>query len=124
MLGEHPDAPGEVWHLPNDPHTRTTRQLVDSIYRLAGQPRTKLRGTPVLVLRALGIINPTVRELVELQYEFQEPFIVDSTKIATKLDVHATPLDQALAETLASYRPSTNQRLGSSPSPGKADRPT
>jgi hypothetical protein len=44
-----------------------------------------------------------VRELIELQYEFQEPFIVDSTKIATKLDVHATPLDQALADTLASY---------------------
>jgi NAD dependent epimerase/dehydratase family len=24
VLGEHPDVPGEVWHLPNDPHTRTT----------------------------------------------------------------------------------------------------
>jgi hypothetical protein len=55
------------------------------------------------VLRALGVINPTVRELLELQYEFQEPFIVDSTKIAAKLDVHATPLDQALADTLATY---------------------
>jgi nucleoside-diphosphate-sugar epimerase len=104
VLGEHSDAPGEVWHLPNDPDTRTTRQLVDTIYQLAGQPRTKLRGTPALLLRALGVVSPTVRELLELQYEFQEPFIVDSTKIATKLDVHATPLDQALADTLASYR--------------------
>ena len=105
-LGEHPEAPGEVWHLPNDPRTRTTRQLVQVIYRLAGQPRTKLRSTPVLLLRALGVTNPTVRELLELQYEFQEPFIVDSTKIATKLEVHATPLDQALAGTLAAYRTS------------------
>ena len=104
VLGEHPDAPGEVWHLPNDPDTRTTRQLVDSIYRQAGQPQTKLRGTPALLLRALGVINPTVRELVELQYEFQEPFIVDSSKIASKLNAHATPLEQALADTLASYR--------------------
>src|SRR6266498_3651962 len=104
VLGEHPDAPGEVWHLPNDPETRTTRQLVDSVYRLAGQPRTKLRGTPVLLLRALGVINPTVRELVELQYEFQEPFVVDSSKITSKLGAHATPLDQALADTLATYR--------------------
>src|SRR6266545_6458393 len=103
VLGEHPDAPGEVWHLPNDPETRTTRQLVDSVYRLAGQPRTKLRGTPVLLLRALGVINPTVRELVELQYEFQEPFVVDSSKITSKLGAHATPLDQALADTLATY---------------------
>ncbi len=45
-----------------------------------------------------------MRELVELQYEFEEPFVVDSSKIATKLGVQATPLDQALAETLASYR--------------------
>ena len=104
MLGEHPDAPGEVWHLPNDPHTRTTRQLVDTIYRLAGQPRTKLRSTPALLLRALGVVNPTVRELLELQYEFQEPFIVDSTKINAELGVHATPMEQALADTLASYR--------------------
>jgi nucleoside-diphosphate-sugar epimerase len=104
VLGEHPDAPGEVWHLPNDPDTRTTRQLVDSIYRQAGQPRTKLRSTPALLLRAVGVINPTVRELVELQYEFEEPFVVDSSKIATKLDVHATSLDQALADTLATYR--------------------
>ena len=58
----------------------------------------------MLVLRALGVINPTVRELVELQYEFQEPFVVDSSKIATKLNVHATPLEQALADTLATYR--------------------
>jgi hypothetical protein len=50
------------------------------------------------------VVNPTVRELVELQYEFQELFIVDSTKIASKLGVHATPLDHALADTVASYR--------------------
>jgi nucleoside-diphosphate-sugar epimerase len=104
VLGEHPHAPGEVWHLPNDPQTRTTRQLVDTIYQLAGQPKTKLRSTPALLLRALAVTNLTVRELLELQYEFQEPFIVDSTKIAAKLDVHATPLDQALANTLATYQ--------------------
>jgi nucleoside-diphosphate-sugar epimerase len=103
-LGEHPDAPGEVWHLPNDPHTRTTRQLVGTIYQLAGQSKTKLRSTPALLLRALAVTNPTVRELLELQYEFQEPFIVDSTKITAKLEVHATSLDQALANTLATYR--------------------
>ena len=42
-----------------------------------------------------------------MQYEFQEPFILDSTKIASKLDVHATALDQAVADTVASYRTNT-----------------
>ena len=45
-----------------------------------------------------------MRELLEMQYQFEEPFIVDSSKIAAKLGVHATPIDQALADTLTSYR--------------------
>ena len=40
-----------------------------------------------------------------MQYQFEEPFIVDSSKITNKLGVHATPIDQALADTLATYRP-------------------
>ena len=67
-------------------------------------PRTKLRPTPTLLLRALGLVNPTIRELVEMQYQFEEPFIVDSSKIATKLGVHATPITEALELTLATYR--------------------
>jgi len=56
------------------------------------------------MLRALGLFNPAVRELTEMQYLFAEPFVVDSSKIATKLDVHPTPIDQALNNTLATYR--------------------
>ncbi len=104
VLGEHPDATGEVWHLPNDPDTRTTRQLVDIAYQHAGRSRSKLRALPPLVLRALGLVNPTVRELLEMQYQFDEPFVVDSTKIATALGAKATPVDDAVADTLDVYR--------------------
>ncbi|WP_421740648.1 NAD-dependent epimerase/dehydratase family protein [Cellulomonas sp.] len=104
VLGEHPDAPGRAWHLPNDPHTRTTRQLVETVYELAGH-RTRLRRVPPLVLRGLALTNPTVRELLEMQYQFDEPFIVDSTQITAKLGARATPLDDALAATLTSYHP-------------------
>jgi nucleoside-diphosphate-sugar epimerase len=104
VLGEHPDAPGQVWHLPNDPDSRTTRQLVDIAYRHAGQPRSRLRALPPLLLRALGMFNPGMRELVEMQYLFAEPFVVDSSKIANKLGVEATPVEVALTDTLREYR--------------------
>jgi nucleoside-diphosphate-sugar epimerase len=110
VLGEHPDAPGQAWHLPNDPNTRTTRQLVDIVYRQADQPRTRVRTTPEPVLRALSMVNRTVRELLEMQYQFAEPFIVDSTKIATRLGVHATPNEQAIADTFAAYSNSVSVR--------------
>ena len=98
VLGEHPDAPGQVWHLANDPATRTTRQLVDIAYRAAGRPRGRVRQIPALVIRFAA------REVYEMRYLFEEPFVVDSSKIANKLGVHATPVEQALTETLATYR--------------------
>jgi nucleoside-diphosphate-sugar epimerase len=104
VLGEHPEAPGQVWHLPNDPETRTTRQLVDIVYQHCLHARGRLRAMPPLLLRALGVVNPAVRELVEMQYLFVEPFIVDSSKITNKLGAEATPVEQALADTLRDYR--------------------
>jgi nucleoside-diphosphate-sugar epimerase len=104
VLGEHPDAPGQVWHLPNDPDTRTTRELVAIVYQHAGRPRARLRSIRPLLLRALGLANPTIREIVEMQYQFDEPFVVDSSKITSKLGLSATPIDAALADTLATYR--------------------
>jgi len=109
VLGEHPDAPGTVWHLPNDPNTRTTRELVDVVYRLAGQPRTRVRQVPPLLLRLAALTNRTLRELLEMQYQFEEPFVVDSSKIINTLGVPATPIEQALADTLATYRPDQHQ---------------
>jgi nucleoside-diphosphate-sugar epimerase len=103
VLGEHPDASGEIWHLPNDPETRTTRELVDTIFKLAGQPRARLRTMPPLLLRGLSLISPTIRELLEMQYQFEEPFIVDSSKITHRLGLTATPIDEAIAGTLQAY---------------------
>jgi nucleoside-diphosphate-sugar epimerase len=107
VLGLHPDAVGEIWHLPNDPDTRTTRHLVEVTYRLAGQPKAKVRVLPAPLISAVGLLNPTVRELSEMRYLFQEPFVVDSSKIRDRLGVVATPVEEALATTMAGYRSPT-----------------
>jgi nucleoside-diphosphate-sugar epimerase len=116
VLGERPDAAGHVWHLPNDPHTRTTRQLVDTAYALTGASPARLRVVRPYQLRLASLANRTLRELLEMQYQFAEPFIVDSTKITSRLGVRATPLDEALAVTLAGYQPVLpNESAGVSP---------
>jgi nucleoside-diphosphate-sugar epimerase len=107
VLGEHPDAPGRVWHLPNDPDTRSTRELVGIVYGLVGQPRAKVRQVPPLLLRALAITDRTVREILEMGYQFEEPFVVDSSEIATRLGAVATPVEQGLERTVDAYRRAT-----------------
>ncbi|HAM25984.1 MAG TPA: NAD-dependent dehydratase, partial [Microbacteriaceae bacterium] len=46
--------------------------------------------------------NRTIREVVEMAYEFDDDFVVDSTKIA-RLGLTATPIDEGIERTLASY---------------------
>ncbi|MFV6032602.1 NAD-dependent epimerase/dehydratase family protein [Streptomyces sp. NPDC056264] len=105
LLGRHPDAPGRVWHLPNDPHTRTTRALVDLAHRATGRPGpARLRRMPTAALYVLGAFNPTVRELIEMRYEFAEPFVVDSALVGERLGAVATPVEEAVDRTVAAYR--------------------
>lgn len=104
VLGEHPDAPGQVWHLPNDPQTRTTRQLAEIAFRLAGRDGPRVRQVSPLLLRLVALRNADVAGILEMAYLFEEPFVVDSTKIADRLGVRATPYEEALARTLAGYR--------------------
>ena len=101
-LGERDDALGRVWHLPS-PETRTTRDVVALVYQAAGtEPRLKV--TPAWQMRALGLVNRTVREINEMRYEFDEPFIVDASRAETELGLHATPLADAVEQTVRWYR--------------------
>jgi nucleoside-diphosphate-sugar epimerase len=55
-------------------------------------------------MRALGLVNRTVREINEMRYEFDEPFIVDSSRAETELGLRATPLADAVEQTVRWYR--------------------
>ena len=101
-LGTDERAVGGVWHLPG-PETVTTRQLLDLVANEVGHP-VGIRSLPKLAVRALGVFNPTIRELVELFYEFEEPFVLDTTKYQSTFGAQATPLPTAIAATVAWYR--------------------
>ncbi|MFC7620530.1 NAD-dependent epimerase/dehydratase family protein [Microlunatus sp. GCM10028923] len=98
LLGDHPAAPGRVWHLPADPEPWTTRAMVTELFRLAGH-RPRIRRIPMIMVRAAGLVDRTARELVEMEYEFAEDFVVDGSAIAA-LGATATPVRRALVDWL------------------------
>jgi nucleoside-diphosphate-sugar epimerase len=115
-LGTDERAIGEVWHLPG-PETVTTRQLLELVANDVGH-RVGVRALPKLAVRALGLFNPTIRELVELSYEFDQPFVLDTTKYQSTFATTGTPLAAAITATVAWY-----QNRKSTPHPPK-ERPT
>lgn len=113
-LAQRDEALGEVWHLPG-PETVTTREFLTMVFAEAGH-RTKLRRAGSATLRAIGFFKPEVREMVEMLYQFEEPFVVDHGKFAAAFgDAHVTPLQEAIRETVAWYRAET-----SSPEPDES----
>jgi nucleoside-diphosphate-sugar epimerase len=101
-LGTDPRAAGQVWHLPGPP-TVTTRALLDVVAAEVGHP-VAIRSVPKLALRALGLVNPTMRELAEMAYQFEEPFVLDTSKYQSAFGAAGTPLAAAVATTVAWYR--------------------
>ena len=61
-------------------------------------------------MRALGLVNRTVREINEMRYEFDEPFIVDASRAETELGLRATPLADAVEQTVRWYRAQSIRR--------------
>ncbi len=106
-LGTDPRAAGQVWHLPGPP-TGTTRALLDLVAADVGHP-VGVRALPKLAVRALALVNPMLRGLAEMAYEFDEPFVLDTSKYQSAFGAAGTPLAAAIAATVAWYRtrPST-----------------
>jgi hypothetical protein len=52
----------------------------------------------------MGVVSPLMRGLAEMAYEFEEPFILDTTKFESAFGTAATPLATAITETVAWYR--------------------
>ena len=100
--GRQPSAWGRAWHVPSS-QTLSTTEVVAMIGEIAGLP-AKAQATPKLILRVLGRFDPEVRELLEMLYEFEEPFVVDGSALESAFGFQATPLPMALGATVDWYR--------------------
>lgn len=108
-LGTDERAVNEIWHLPG-PETVTTRHALGLVSAEVGHP-VAVRSVPKLLVRGLGLFNPLMRELAEMAYEFEEPFVLDTTKYQSTFGDAGTPLADAVAATVAWYRKPTDAAI-------------
>jgi nucleoside-diphosphate-sugar epimerase len=102
-VGSDPRAWGRPWHVPTSP-PRTQREAIADLARVAGVPPVKVTMMPRSMLRLAGFFNPVVRELPEVAYQMERPFIIDSSAAEAAFGLRPTPWEQALGETIAFYR--------------------
>ncbi|HEU4667796.1 MAG TPA: NAD-dependent epimerase/dehydratase family protein [Arthrobacter sp.] len=100
---ERPSAWNKVWHAPTGP-ALTQQELAHAIARAAGKAAPRLRALPGWAIRAAGIFSTDARELAEMLYQFEKPFVMDSAASQAALGVSPTPLDEAAAATVDWWR--------------------
>jgi nucleoside-diphosphate-sugar epimerase len=102
ILGERDEALGQVWHLPAQ-KTVTTREFLGLIAKETGHD-LRIRVAPKLMVKAMGLFMPIMRELDEMLYEFEEPHIMNHDKFMKAFGFEVTPLQDAIRQTVAWFR--------------------
>ena len=101
-LGERDEALGQAWHIPAA-EPLTGRQFITLAASVAGvSPR--MAPVPPVMLRLAGLFSPLIRETVEMQYQFLEPFVMDGSKYTRAFGFTPTSYREALQETIAWFR--------------------
>jgi nucleoside-diphosphate-sugar epimerase len=98
LAGTNEAALGQVWHVPSNPAI-TQRVLIKMIAEEIQKPIKTILATPLIVW-ALGLFNPSLREMNEMLYQFTQPFELNSNKMTQAFGLQATPTKQQIRETV------------------------
>ncbi|MER6999411.1 NAD-dependent epimerase/dehydratase family protein [Streptomyces sp. NPDC000410] len=94
---------GRAWHVPTEP-ALSTREMVDRLAARSGTGPVAVRRLSPAVLGVASVFSPLIRELKEIRYQFDRPFIADSGAYEAEFAVRATPVDEQVKATLEWWR--------------------
>ena len=112
ILGTDDRSLGQVWIVPSLPPL-SQRQLAEMVYREAGFTEIpRIRALGKTMVRIGGLFSPAARETVEMMYEWEKPYIVDSSKFQRTFGVQPTPIEEVVRESVAWYRAHPKRQNG------------
>jgi len=93
-----PDAYGRAWMLPCAP-AGTFHELIDRLVPRLGRP-IKIAEVPRWAVKAVGLVMPLMREVDEMLYQWDEPFVVDDRRFRERFHLVPTDVEEAAADTV------------------------
>lgn len=96
---------GRPWHVPGaEPHT--VRQALADLTAAAGSGHpVRIRQVPRPAITALAPVVPILRELREVLWQFDRPFVLDATATTAEFGLRGTPWPEVVAATARAWAP-------------------
>jgi nucleoside-diphosphate-sugar epimerase len=96
-------AVGRIWHLPTC-GAPTGRELCAIISAVLGTD-VSVQATPKWILRLVGLTKPPAREMADIYYQWDAPFVSSDAEFQAAFGpLEATPLKEAVAATLGWFK--------------------
>lgn len=97
LLGNTPDAYNQEWHVPTTKEKLTTRQWIELIAKEMDK-KPSIQAVPAFMLKALGIFVPVMKEFPEMLYQYEQDYILDSSKYEKRFGLMATSPEEGIKE--------------------------
>lgn len=117
VAAQTPTLWNTVWHAPTGPAV-TQREIAAAFAAAGGMAAPKVGTLPGWLLRAAGLFSASSRELAEMLYQFEQPFVMDSRASEQSMGLEPTPLPEAALATVAWWQAQAAPREASPVSPG------
>lgn len=92
------DAYGRPWMLPCEP-APTLRGLTQRFSQQLGRD-IHLAALPTWALKVAGLFMPLVREVMEMRYQWDAPFVIDDSRFRSRFGLQPTQAEAAASATV------------------------
>lgn len=103
MLGNTPEAYGQIWNLPTDPERITGEQWIH-LFAQEMNTSNKYQVLPGWGMKALGLFVPILKEMYEMRYQYDRDYYFDSSKFMKKFNYIPTDNKTAVKQTVEKLR--------------------
>jgi len=79
MLGNTTEAYNQIWNLPTDPQRITGEEWINLFAKELGK-ENKFSVLPNWLVKGFGLLVPVMKELAEMNYQYDRDYFFDSTK--------------------------------------------
>jgi nucleoside-diphosphate-sugar epimerase len=102
LLDAPDDAYGQIWNMPCAP-TRTPRELLQIGADALGV-KLRIRTIPLWLLPVMGIFAQFMKEVWDVRFTWNRPYIVDGSKFTKRFGFKPTPFEEGITATALAYK--------------------
>lgn len=102
------DAFGQIWHVPNAPALSLDKWL--HLFEIITDKGIKKSVVPKFIVKLAGLFNPFIKELYEMAYQFEHPYLVNHDKYIHRFGDHITYPSDIVKATVDSYLSTQNHK--------------